>query len=139
MHWALNCTFVKNATIKQALERERDHFIKTSPIPTPELDALSDALRKSYGGAEEITKQMRAMRDRMIADHPHADTPALIDLMDQGIAAACAVLTASGHENLVNVTVAGSLNEKIGEAAPGDKNSRDRFGDRINVSVDFLK
>src|SRR5262245_57886884 len=105
MHWALHAVNVGDSTIKAALEAERDHFLATSPIPTAEIVDLSDAVRKSYGGPPEITAVLVDSRNRRIEEHPHPDTPQLIEQMDGAIAAAVAVLAHSPQDDLVNVTI----------------------------------
>lgn len=139
MRWALNVVNVDGDTIRSALETERDHFLATSPIPTSELDAMNDVIRKSHNGPPEITKSLVESRERLLKESPHPDTPAMLKQMNGAIAAAGAVLKASPKASFVNVTIAGSVNEKLSEAAPQDKLSRDRFGQRVSISLDFVE
>jgi hypothetical protein len=139
VRWALNVVNANRDTLRSSLEAERDHFLLTSPIPTTELDELNDVIRKSYNGPPEITKSLVESRSRKLKESPHPDTPAVFAQMNGAIAAASAVLTASPSTSVVNVTISGSVNEKLGEAAPQDPRSRDLFGQRVSITLDFVR
>lgn len=140
MRWALNVVKVTDDTIQKALEDERDHFLETSPIPTDELDKAQETILKSYKQDNpDISKTLIDARKLLIKTNPHPETPALIAQMNRGIAGAVALLRSTPESDLCNVTVSGSLNMKLGETPPATRGVRDAFGDRVQISIDFLK
>lgn len=139
MRWALNVVGVTGKTIRSMLEAERDHFLKTSPIPTDDLDRLNSAIRVSYNGPKEATDSLIMARDKEIRENPHPDTPVLIEQMNGTIAAVEALLKATEQSDEVNVALSGHINDQVSAAAPGLRNSRDKFGDRVSINCDFVR
>lgn len=138
MRWALHAVNVGTNTIRSALEAERDHLLRTTPIQTTELEELNDAIRKSYNGPPEITKQLFDARNRARDERPHELTPALLKQMNGAITAAEEMLKMSPQESFVNVSLYGALGDKLGESVQGDPKSRDAYGDRVSVTLDFV-
>lgn len=135
MRWAINAVNVGDDTIKSVLEAERDHYLRTSPMMTPKLEELKDAIIKSYNlqMAPEIARSLIAARDKEIEENPHVDTPRLVEQMNDAIAGAVAVLAASPQRDMVNVTIAGSFDERLGTSE-----QETTFGFRLSINVDWV-
>lgn len=132
IRWALHVTGVDPKKLRAALEKERDHYLETSPIPSADLDQINAGLRASYNGPAEVTVALREARKRHLAEKPHPDTPRMVEQMNAVIDAACRM--AEGHDGEVFASVYGSLAAKIGEAT---EETDAAYGDRVTISLDM--